>query len=208
MPKYEIAIAVKDEDDHMVRVFRKKEGDIISVRPYPNHWGRKSIDEYFVVIVECAVDSLILKQRLTEPLWENGLIWGIDFRKLEYDRHHVDQVQYPVSEYCWHIKNQRPIKRPKMQAKRRYRIPLDRFAILDKAKVQNKKYIYQPFKKASQLVQRFDGLEGRHYLEKKEVDCVAPGIGEEQEFVVLWTNTNKVVMDKYTNSYIGPDSLK
>ena len=75
---------------------------------------------------------------------------------------------------------------------------------IDKTKVQDKEYIYQPFKSATKLVEPFDGLGTNRLLTKADVDCVATGIGEDEEKSILWDATNTLVQDKFTNSYIKP----
>lgn len=203
MPKYEFAIAVRDEVDHTPGKFRKNEGDIISIRLHPRNCGRRVIDESLVVIVECAEEPLKLKTKLRAPLWENGLVEGVDFRDIEKEDG-VDPVQYPDKDYVWNIKAEKPMKRPRQEAKRRYKIPLSILPDIDIVKTQNKFCIYQPYKRASQLVEKFDGKKGRHYLETKDVDCSGFGIGTEQEIVFQWSALDNLVIDKYTNFYVGP----
>ena len=209
MPKYEFAIAVNDEPE----AHRKNEGDIISIRSYPRNCGRKVIDEYLVVIVECnASDPRVLKQRLRAPLWENGLVEWVDWREFQTRKSRplkpgeddVDLELYPPEEYVWDIKAGKPMERPRREAKRRYKIPLSVLGNIDLAKVQNKTYIYQPFKKASQLVEKFDGKDGRYDLKVQDVDCVATGMSAEQEVVFQWSAVDNLVVDKYTNSYVEP----
>lgn len=48
MPTHEILIAACDEPE----AHRKKEGDVICVRPHPWNWGRKEVDRYLIVIVD------------------------------------------------------------------------------------------------------------------------------------------------------------
>jgi len=201
MPRYEIAIAVKDEIDHTPGKFRKKEGDIISVRSYPRNCGRKVIDEYLIIIVE--TNKSEIKTRLRQPLWQDGLIENIDFRDIDKDDHLNPKI-YPDKDYVWDIQAQQPMKRPEQLAKRRYKIPLSIFGNIHMGKVQNKTNVYQPFKKASQLVEKFDGKDGRYLLKAKDVDCKGIGISAEQEVIFRWSATNNLVIDKYTNSYIEP----
>jgi hypothetical protein len=79
-------------------------------------------------------------------------------------------------------------------AKRRFYIPLSNFAIIDSVKMKNEQYAYQPFKKASQVVEKFDGKNGNYLLKTTDVDCVAVGIGAEDEIV---SNSN-IIVDKFT----------
>lgn len=93
--------------------------------------------------------------------------------------------------------------RPVELAKNRYRIPLDILGNIDLSKVRDKTKIYQPFKKASQLVQKFDGKEGRRLLSVDDVDCAATGIDKEQEITFQWDSQNNLVKDKLNDSFIG-----
>lgn len=208
MPKYEFAISVKNELEHTVGKVKKKEGDIIGLRPYPRNCGRKVIDEYLIVIVECPAAHhtqahYAMKQKLTAPLWENGLVEWVDFERLDKD-HGVSLMQYPRRDYDWDIQAAKPIKRVLKVAKRRHKIPLNILGNIDMAKIQNKSYVYQPFKKATQLVKKLNGLDGNKYLSIQDVDCVATGIGAEQEVTFQWNMLDNLVMDKYNNSYIAP----
>ena len=64
MPIYEIAIAVKDEPE----AHRKKQGDIIAIQSYPWHWGRKEIDEYFIVLLRTDKTPKQIR-KVTEPIY-------------------------------------------------------------------------------------------------------------------------------------------
>ncbi len=120
MPKYELLMACVDEPE----AHRKKEGDIVAVRPYPFSWGKKEVDQYFVVIIEADEDLNIMRETYEIPLYEGGL-----------DRHPSDDIEIM----------------PKILAKNRFQIPLDIIKdgwmpTLDLAKVRDKKKIYQPLK--------------------------------------------------------------
>lgn len=69
MPLYEFALACSDEPE----AHRKKEGDIIAVRPYPWDWGKKEEKDHLIVIL----DGLVLEEalKLTVPQWNLGLDW-------------------------------------------------------------------------------------------------------------------------------------
>ncbi len=66
MPKYELLIACVDEPE----VHRKKEGDVVAVRPYPFVWGTKEVDQYFIVIIEADEDLNTLKEKYQAPLYD------------------------------------------------------------------------------------------------------------------------------------------
>ncbi|OEU68449.1 MAG: hypothetical protein BBJ57_02470 [Desulfobacterales bacterium PC51MH44] len=116
----------------------------------------------------------------------------------------IDLDLYPMKEYVVDMKTGKPMLRPAKIAKRRFKIRLASLGNIDMAKVQNEEYIYQPFKKASQLVEKADGLNGRYKLETKDVDCVSTGIGAEEEKVFQWSPLNNLVVDKYTDTYVSP----
>ena len=69
MPKYELLIACADEPE----AHRKKEGDIVAVRPYPWNWGTKEIDQYFIVIIEADADIQTMRAIYEMPFYEGGL---------------------------------------------------------------------------------------------------------------------------------------
>ncbi|MFW9874245.1 MAG: hypothetical protein ACFFG0_14160 [Candidatus Thorarchaeota archaeon] len=112
--KYELLIAVIDEDDLGSGHKRKKQGDIVAIRPYPWSWGRCEIDEYLVIIAEIDNDITSMKKKLHKHKGKN----------LEKHRYKIDMTSLK-NNYC---------------------------AELDMAKVENKNYIYQPFKKSSELI--------------------------------------------------------
>lgn len=198
MPKYEIAIAVKDE----IEAHRKKEGDIVTVRPYPWKWGRKEIDEYLIVIVECDFTFPEIKAKLKSPLYEGGHQRGVTFRYLEPPEE--ESSSYDRGEHVVSLPSQQIIPRPAIIGKNKYRILLADLGSVDKAKIRDKKYIYQPFKSAKQLVEAFDGIGTNHLLTETDVDCAALAIGSEEEKSTVWDAANPLVQDKSTNSYIKP----
>jgi hypothetical protein len=116
MSKWEFAIAVADEPE----AHRKKEGDIIAVKPYPWQWGTKEQDAYMIVIV----DGLTKDEahNYCKPLYPNG----------ETDENIIME------------QNIKPI------AKRRHSIPLDvlksKMPELNFSKIRNKTLVYQPMK--------------------------------------------------------------
>ena len=70
MSKFEFAIACRDEADLASGHKRKKEGDIIAVKPYPWQWGAKEVDAHLIVIV----DNLTQEEahNLCKPQYEDG----------------------------------------------------------------------------------------------------------------------------------------
>lgn len=173
MPKYELMLACVDEPE----AHRKKEGDIVAVRPYPCNWGRKEIEQYLIVIIEVEEDIQTMRATYEIFLYEGGL-----------DRHPSDEVE------------------AKILAKNRFQIPLDILkdgwiTDLDFSKVRDKTYTYQPFKRASQLTARFDGKEGRHLLNGADVDCISEVSMANSEFVIDTKEKVSLIWDKYRKSY-------
>lgn len=178
MPKYEIAIAVTDEADLASGHKRKKEGDIIAVCPYPWNWGRKEIDRYLIVIVE-STDDLETMQNLTIPATAEG------YTDAEQLLDENGMLSYT------------PL------GKRRYSIPLSVLQQgwlpdLDLVKVRDKNYIYQPFKSATQLTQKFDGENGNYLLDTGSVDTATSTLKSNEEA----DSTNGCLVDLN-----GPDAI-
>ena len=199
MPKYELAIAVVDELDHTPGLTRKKEGDIICVLPYPTDWGRKVIDEYFIVIVETDATLEEMKR----------------FQKKRLYRDKKTSFLVTEKDYENAIAPETGTKLPtdfEMAAKSRYVIPfpsIQPIAPLDINKVRNKTYIYQPFKKASELVKHFDGKKSKYLLTVNDVDCAAGLISAEQEFSINLDTLPAIIFDKYENKKVKPkDKVK
>lgn len=121
MPIYEFAIACVDEPE----AHRKKEGDIISVKPYPwGDWGKKALKEYLIVIM----DGLVRQeaQRLTIPLYNTAIDWFVS------DPNVIETMGLEIT------------------AKRRYSIPFDMIRNewlidIDLIKTRDKTIKYQPF---------------------------------------------------------------
>lgn len=180
MPKYEIAIAVTDEQDLPSGHKRKKEGDIVSVRPYPRNCGRKVINQSLVVIVESNATFQEMLN-LTAPLYTDGLL------------------ERPESEILQGIEV-KPI------AKHKYMIPLDIIKNgwlpdLDLSKVRDKGKIYQPFKSDVQLVQKFDGMNGHRILIRSEVDTQSAYAAKNVELVIDINEKVSFAFDKHLGSF-------
>lgn len=225
MPKYEFSIAVKDEPEP----HRKKEGDIVGVHPKRPSAGRKVLDEYLLIPFECTLSLNELCLKLKVPLYNADLKNGIDFRDIEDED--ADMDKYPGDLYVWDIKAEKPLTRPTRLARNRYRIPFSLLGSLDFNKVRDGKAIYQPFKKVSELISKFqanpfykvsfDISQLKQKITKiadtnstatpKDVPFLiygsAPDIGEEDEKVFKWDALNDLVQDKYTNGYVLPKDL-
>jgi len=122
MADFEFAIAVKDEEGK-----RKKQGDIIAVKPAPWDWGRKEVDEYLIV----PVTGLTKEEahNLCQPHYDGG----------------VKQEDITVENI------------PAIVGKRRYNIPLDTIktgwcADMITVDVEDKTKIYQPLKDAKVVI--------------------------------------------------------
>lgn len=71
MAMWEFAIAVRDEDDLPSGHKRKKEGDIIAVKPHPWEWGRKEVKEYLIVVADGLTKEEVYN--LCQPHYEGGV---------------------------------------------------------------------------------------------------------------------------------------
>lgn len=145
MPKYEFAIAVCDESES----HRKKEGDIIAVKPYPWEWGKKELNQYLIVVV----DGLVKEEadKLCAPQFETGKDW------------------WPSDE----------LPQSNIIAKRRFKIDLNILksefdSEMDLAMVMDKKVKYQPIKDKNTVISSDNALTAKmiydKYLNKPKVD--------------------------------------
>ena len=182
MPKYELIIAVKNESPS----YRKQEGDLMAVKSYPCNWGRKEIGAGLIIIINSPRTLAQLEDMIYDMLYEYG---ATIINHKEYD----DLV----------VKEQ---DKCKLYTKNRYSLSLieiqKHITDLDMSKVRNKTYIYQPFKKASQLVQKFDGRNGNRSLSIGDVDSLSTVAGKEQEFVFDTSIIPVNIFDKLTNSMV------
>jgi hypothetical protein len=128
MSKWEFAIAVRDEADLDSGHKRKKEGDLVAVKPYPWKWGTKEVDEYLIVVGDGLTEEEA--NDLCQPHYEGGI-----FRK-----------DIPPM-----IPGEDPPEPIKCIGKNRFSIPL---SIIKKGwkpdlvetDVRDKKKVYQPLK--------------------------------------------------------------
>lgn len=150
MAKYEFLLAIKDEQD-LALVKRKKEGDIVAVRPYPWNWGSSEINEYLVVIMTSPL-SITKLRNLYETVGAGGK------------------------------KNRFSIKLNKIKSK---------YVKFDITKAQDRTYIYQPFKKRSQLLGKLNGV-------LKEGDIDAGDNPEEEVVLDLWPDIYDAGLEVFT----------
>ena len=115
MAKWEFAIACRDEADLASGHKRKKEGDIIAVKPYPWQWGNKEVNAYLMVIV----DGLTQQEAhdLCKPQYEDGSLNPVEnmedellysLRNTQYLTDHIDlegnkigPSQIRTDKYCY-----------------------------------------------------------------------------------------------------------
>jgi len=123
MADFEFAVAVVDEDDLASGHKRKKQGDLIAVKPAPWNWGRKEVDEYLIV----PTTGLTKEEAhsLCQPYYEGGV------------------KQEDITEDS----------NPAIVGKRRYSIPLSTIKDgwkpdMVTKDVEDKKKVYQPLKDA------------------------------------------------------------
>ena len=95
MPLFELAIAVCDEEDLPSGHKRKKEGDIIAVKPYPWQWGKKEVDEYLIVPISAAdIEEVSI---LNTPLYEDGCV-STEFDDEEHIQNWSTETDYDIGE--------------------------------------------------------------------------------------------------------------
>jgi len=151
---FEFAIAVKDEADLASGHKRKKQGDIIAVKPAPWNWGKKEVNEYLIV----PATGLTKEEahELCQPCYAGGV--------LQKDLS-IDLDAKPVA----------------IIAKRRYSIPLEIIKVgwkpdMITKDVEDKKKVYQPLKDAkvkidfTEKVQIFkDNFTGKFKYDAKKI---------------------------------------
>ncbi len=64
---FELAIACRDEPE----AWRKKEGDVIAVKPHPWEWSKGEMGNHLIVIAN--FETKIDAERLTIPYYEGGV---------------------------------------------------------------------------------------------------------------------------------------
>jgi hypothetical protein len=170
MPIHEFLIAVIDEAEGN----RKKEGDIIAVRPHPWHWGRKEIDGWLIVIVESIKTLEEMRTLGAQPIYRDTK----DGKLMSAQE--VLTIARP--------NGSRPVEEFEVITKNRYQVSFADVVAncpsLDLAKVRDERKIYQPFKRASQLIEKLDGLEGRRLVRIEEVEASTGAIGAEDEVCI------------------------
>ena len=189
MPLYDLLIAVADEPE----AHRKKEGDIIAIRPHGWKWGLKEIDQYLVVVIEADEPDVNFMRGLFErPLLEGDHVEGITFRHV-FGEDSISAVDMQGN----------PIFDPIRLGKNKYRISLESLGLGEDElkKVRDKSVIYQPFLKASHVVSKFETMQA------KDVDCISVslGIGAEEEGKITWVqDTDQVMVNKWGQTYLKP----
>ena len=147
MAKWEFAIAIKDEADLASGHKRKKEGDIISVKPAPWNWGKKEVKEYLIVTMDGLTEQEAHNK--CKPYWD----WeqkGEDPPKLIPNTitYFDEDLQKEVTDTTMVFD-----KEEMAVAKRRYKIPLSKLtesnSLVDLSKIKDPKVEYQPFQKTT-----------------------------------------------------------
>jgi len=167
MAKFELLIAANDEADLATGHKRKKEGDIVAVRPHPWNWGRKEIDNYLVVIIESNMTIRELRTMCEESLLrkksDGTIITRTAFSILEQDG------GANIDDYEKYSKRACKIDLADLKAE----VP-----DLDLDKVHDRNLKYQPFKSAKQLVHKFSDIK------EADVDTVSSMAGKDHEFSI------------------------
>ncbi len=195
MPKYELAICVVTEPNHRTDTKRKDEGDIIAIRPYPWNWGVKEIDECLIVIIETARSYEVLRNLIRQSVYKdkvnNVVVKQGDYEELTNPETRTrDRNEFEMAH-----KNRFQISHAKVK---------ERLSDLNLTKVRDKLLRYQPFKNATQLVQKFDGLNNNRFLQISDVDCHSIHANNNAEFSINLDNIPAVILDKYTGQLVKP----
>ena len=86
MKKYELLIAVKDEEDLISGYKRKKAGDVITIVEAPHIWGKKETDQYLVVPIKSLKNLEELRIKLcARSTEEEQLLIGKNKYKIDLD---------------------------------------------------------------------------------------------------------------------------
>ncbi len=166
MAKYEILIGGKDQTE----AHRYNKGDILAIRPHPWNWGAKEIKIGLVVIAE-STKTMDEMKTYEDFIFEHDIskaqIKGNEYRQ---KREAGTDAGYKLKRKC--INNIDLVELRKT------------ITDLNDTKMEDKAVIYQPCKKASQLVQKFDGLNGSRLVEEKDVDTVSSVAAKEAEISI------------------------
>jgi hypothetical protein len=194
MAIYELCIAVADEPEVHPITRTKKEGEIVTLRPYPQYWGRKEIDEYFIVLIESArpvedvmklkestywdaENSLELSRSEHEAIGASGNPEGTPEEKAVFDKF----MKMPRKN-----KNRFKVNMQKL----RQLIP--GFSMKD---FSDKKVIYQPMKKKSALIEKFTGI--RTVLPEQAICKIPNGpLADEDEKIINIDDNPDLIIDQ------------
>lgn len=191
MPRYEIALAVKDAQEFGNP--RKKEGDLVAVKRHPATWGRASIAPYFIIIVESSASFETIRkmcaQRVYRELATQDLVTADDYdmltHSIEEGGEGMDPQDYEIA------------------YKNRYSVSFSNIAVampdLGMQKLQDESYIYQPFKAKTQV---WEGV-GRTVV-FNDIDTFSMIAGTEVEFVVNINIGAPRIWDKYAGVNVKP----
>lgn len=173
MPIYELAIAVKDEPE----AHRKNQGDIIAIKPYPWYWGRKEIDEYFIVLLRADKTPEQIR-KVNEGVYQR-----------------MDTEELITETVANMLENELNIS-VKLVDKNRFRISLTSLkqllTDLDTARFEDKKCIYQPCKTLENIKRYYQDLKD------EDVHVVSALAATDEEFVIdlqgelVWDKLKKV----------------
>lgn len=218
MPKYELSIQLHDKPGPGA-----KRWDISSVFPHPcNTWGHEQLKKFLIVIV--TTDRTMEEmQLLTRPMWrdlvENEIVtdeekWarvdtlvkdGDYTKQAEQIRDEIlandpeadinlSELEYSLAakQFEIHCKSSCSISEDAIKA---IITDLNQEKLLDDTK------IYQPFKKSLDLIQKFDGLNGRPVLGIDNVDTFSVKANANQEAVIDAKAMANVFYNKTEEAY-------
>lgn len=160
MPIHEILLKISGKG-------KAAEGDIIAVRPHGFNWGLNEIKHFLILLVFDNRTTDELSKLCKRPLY-------IDGREIE----EINEAQ----EACFDMGIL--FIEPEKAVDFRFKIDIEDLKILNPelnlTKVRENT-IYQPYKKASKLIEKFNGKKGNHKLTVANVNA---GWMVEQEIII------------------------
>ena len=149
-------------------------GDVLCIRPYPWDWGLEEIRRYLILLVDARGQTRI------EPLFRDiptGKILTLSELGM-LPLTNTDHGRYRLI--------------AKSSLKINFAVVRRHIPDLDIQKAGNRKSIYQPAKKRSQLIRKFDGRAGNCKVREIDVDASSVVAGAEEEFIIR----DRILTDK------------
>lgn len=177
MAKYELRLSNKDKSEG----YRNKLFDVTAVRPYPWNWGLREIKEYLIVIVD-------VNKTFSEmvALYEDDIMVHTGTLEKVTRRSIIDLPKEEKAQYALFQKNTHKVPAAEITS------AMPGINLLD---VADDTKIYQPFKKKTELVKKFNGLNNNHLVLEKDCITSVGAIGDNDE-VSINIDVNKNFVEK------------